>query len=645
MSGWETTLSGLLLGAVLLVLAAMIALRVSGALLSASSDPLERVTVAGLIGVTGWVGLLQILGLLGILWLPIVLGCLAAGALAAVRLLPAPAMAIPRPSNVPWGLVAAAVPFLVLAVLAVASVLPTQYFADSLRYHIPNAAYILDTGSLRSLPFAQPGDGSAAAPGNGSLLLLAVMLPFHNDALVGLVDLCCACLLVALCAMLLRELGRSAWVGAAAGLVVVTCWAFFGTEVGSAYDDGIGLLGLVAALTLGLRYVRTSELRWLVVSGMGVGLAMGSKADEVLPALAVMAGVILAGRLWRRPRHLGWLVAGALGLSAIWYARDWILAGDPFFPETVRLGSTLLFSGLGGSPSIATGPAHLSLLGSILHGGGTSAIAWFGALLASFGLCAVALLVTLPLAVARGGPARLIFGIAVACTVAYVVTPFTGSTQNVLGAMRYLLPGVAFAVLGLAAALPGRWLPVAASAALVVSGVEVGVFEIGIHLPITTLVAAGAASVVIMALVQARRRVALAWRGRWLRSAALAIAVAAAVLAIAHLQPPSGPSVVDRALAVSRDPAGRVVVMDVDDVTAITGADLDIDIVAAGDGPQGAETVIGDPAQLTARIDALHPAAVVVGHSGLVNSIPAGWQPPAGWTRVGMEAGAVVYRP
>jgi hypothetical protein len=85
--------------------------------------------------------------------------------------------------------------------------------------------------------------------------------------------------------------------------------------------------------------------------------------------------------------------------------------------------------------------------------------------------------------------------------------------------------------------------------------------------------------------------------------------------------------------------------MDVYDVTAILGPELNVNIVAAGDGPVGAETPVGDPAQLTLRIDSLHPAAVVVGTGSLVDSIPAGWKPPATWRRLGTEGGAVVYEP
>jgi hypothetical protein len=88
-----------------------------------------------------------------------------------------------------------------------------------------------------------------------------------------------------------------------------------------------------------------------------------------------------------------------------------------------------------------------------------------------------------------------------------------------------------------------------------------------------------------------------------------------------------------------------VVLLDVADVAAILGPQLDIHLVAAGDGPQGAERPIWNPGELTARIHSLHPAAVVIGDETIWNVIPAGWTPPKSWQLVGTQGGALVYRP
>ena len=203
MSFWLSDLEGLGLQAILFGLVGFTAFRVGCALLPDSADLLERIGFVGLVGVMGWLALLQVLGLLGVLWLPVVIACLAVSAGVSRLLLSPPRKLRWSGSPVPWGVVAVAVPVAALAVVETLWSPPSSTFSfDTLHYHIVNAAQYLDSGSIRSLPFAQPGDNTGAAPGNGSLLLLAVMLPFHTAALVDLPNLLCAGLLVAITALL-----------------------------------------------------------------------------------------------------------------------------------------------------------------------------------------------------------------------------------------------------------------------------------------------------------------------------------------------------------------------------------------------------------------------------------------------------------
>jgi hypothetical protein len=644
MSGWPSTLSGVALLLILLGLAGFTASRVGSALVPPTADLLERIVVSGVIGIIGWVGIAQVLGLIGVLWLPVVIGSLTIAAACAWRWLPAGTAPRPaKPGAVHWGVVAAVAPFAILAVLAVFSVAPTSYFDDSVRYHIVNAAHFLDSGSIRSLPFSQPADGSSGSPANGALLLLAVMLPFHTDALVGLVDLGCAALLVGLAALFLRELGRSSWVGAGAGLVLVTTWCFFGTQIASAYDDGIGVLGLVIGLLFGLECRRTGRMRWLIVSGLGVGLAMGTKGVDALPALAVAVSVCALGSVWRRPSHLAWYVAATFSLALVWYARNWIVTGDPLYPETFRLGSVILFRGLAAPAAAQAGSP--SVIGALLGGSGASPSYWLLAGFANFGLCLVVPFVSAVLAILCHGRARVVFLLATVCALAYLITPFTGGAGQVFGATRYLLPAMTFGVLGLAAMVPAGWLPRAMVAALIVNAILVPVFETAAGLPVAISVAAAAVSVLVMAGWQLRRVVVPRTRSPWFRGAVAAAVVVALVLATANLQPSDAPTPVERALLAAHDADAPVVVMDVLNVTAILGANLEVNVVAAGTGPVGAENPIEDPTQLTRRIEALHPAAVVIGEAGSFDTLPAGWRPPSNWHRLGVEAGAVVYAP
>jgi 4-amino-4-deoxy-L-arabinose transferase-like glycosyltransferase len=646
MSFWSSVLEGLGLEAVLLGLAGLTAYRVGCALLP-SADLLERMGFAGLVGITGWVALLQVLGLIGALWLPVVIACLAAAAGLSLLALPRPSALVRGASPVSWGTVVVAVPFVVLAAVEVLWGPPASNSYDSLHYHIVNAAQYLDSGSIRSLPFALPGDNTGTAPGNGSLLLLAVLLPFHNAGLVALPNLLCAGLLVAVTALLSRELGRGAWAGVITGLVIVTTVCFFETQVRSAYDDALGLLGLLAAMLLGLRSARTGERPTLVLAGLCLGLAIGTKGSCLVPGAVVAAIVLWAHRAGPGRAWLFGFAAATLSLSVVWYVRAWVITGDPLFPQTVRIGSTVLFAGLSGSAAEYTGYDQ-TLVGAVLGQGGAALAGWLGPAVINFGLSLVALAACPVLAIRCRGRVGLVPIAALGCAVAYLVTPFTGSPlpSQLTGALRFLLPAVAFGVVALGAAVPERWFRLSAALALGVGAVLLLDVEWNDGFLSVPLLAVGAGVTgCILAGCAGRRALRAAAGRRSFRGLAALAAVALAILATAHLQPPTGSTPVQRALDAAGNRGAPVVVMDVGDVATLLGPQLDNDLVAAGTGPVGAERPIRNAAQLTRRIDALHPAAVAIGNVAEFNVVPADWAPPSTWRRLGTQDGAVVYEP
>ena len=649
MSLWPSDLQGLALQAVLLGLVGYTAFRVGSVLIPDAAGTLERLTIAGLVGVIGWVGLLQVLGLLGVLWLPVVIASLALLAGASRLLLPSPAPLRGSPSPVPWGVAAVIAGFALLALVDVLWAPPTSDTSyDTVHYHIVNAAQYLDSGSIRGLPFAQPGDDTGTEPGDGSLLLLAVMLPFHAAGLVDLPNLLCTGLLVGVSALLSRELGREGWTGALAGLVVVSTVCFFETQVRSAYDDALGLLGLVAAMACGLRSARTGARAPLLLAGMSLGLAIGTKEAYILPGMVVAAAVLWAHRAsWSWRWALGFLLAmGSLSLA--WYARDWAITGDPFFPETVRIGSVLLLPGLDGSAS-AFSQFDPSLLEVLLGRRGVTATGWLGLAVINLGVSLAALVALPVLSVRAAGRVRLVALAALGCAVAYVLTPFTGSaaTSQVNGAIRFLLPAVAIAVVAIGAALPDHRFRLAAALTLGVNAVllldaetaRAGFFGVA-------LVAAAAMVSACVYIAQRWRRTLIAVaRRRAVRDVAALILAVVTIPVTARLQPSSRLTPVERALAAAGDPRAPVVVMDVGDVATLLGPQLETHVVAAGEGPVGAQRPIRDAARLTSRIQALHPAAVVVGSTGLFDVVPSDWAPPATWRSLGSQDGAIVYQP
>jgi hypothetical protein len=427
----------------------------------------------------------------------------------------------------------------------------------------------------------------------------------------------------------------------------VTTFCFFQTQMQSAYDDSLALLGLMSAMAFGLRSARTGERPALLLAGMSLGLAMGTKDTYILPGV-VVAGVLLwANRAsWGPGWALGFLAA-TLSLSLSWYVRDWVITGDPLFPQTVRIGSTVFFAGLTGTEAAFSG-SDPSLVGVFLGSPGATPMEWLACDVLNFGMALAAVLFSPALALWSRGRTGLVATVAVGCAVAYALTPFTGSAapSQLDAAARFLLPAMGFGVVAVGAALAERWFRVWTAVALGVDAVLL--IDLGGYTGFMSLAllvdAAIVAGCVLAALYWWRplRRFA---RHRAVRGGAAVALLAMTILVTARLQPSAGPTLVETALDAARDPGAPVVVMDVGDVTAMLGPRLDVNIVAAGEGPVGAERPIRSAAQLTSRIEALHPAAVVVGHEGLFDVVPADWAPPPTWRTLGTEDGSVVYEP
>jgi len=632
---------GVVLEALILALAAYTAVKVACALLPTGADLLDRTAVAAMVGICGWVALLLVLGLVGALWLPAVIIGLGVAAVACrVALPPLPALPVPRWAWSPG----ASLALISVAALAVCLTVSGHTFDyDSVHYHIVNAAHYLDTGSIRTVPFSDPGDDVAASPGDGALLLLAVMLPFHTAGASSLVALFATLVLVVLAASLSRELGRGAWAGAVAALVVVSTYVYFVYDIGTAQDTGVGLVGLASAITFGLRAARTGQLRWLLLAGMGAGLAIGTKAADLLPGMAVAVAVVIIDRSWRRPLGLAGLAAAVAALSLPWYLRNWVDLGNPLFPIAVQLGPWHVFSGFAGD-MYARADVQQSVVSGLLNGAGGSPGSWFTNAFGAFGL----VLPALPLGIIAGrwarGRGRWIAVLSAACVACYLVTPYSGSANVLLveGSMRFLLPAGFFAVMTLAVAAPVRWTRLGAAAVLTANLLAVAVYEAQ-HSPGAVLGAA-LITMVALALIGLRHRIhgAAGWLATH-RAAYLTLGGALVLLATAVLQPPPAPSPVESALEASGNPEAPVVVVNAGNVASILGPSLDVNIVSVGDGPPGPQAPINSPTELTERIEAVHPAAVVIQYGNTLMTLPSGWAPPAGWRVVGEQGGATVY--
>jgi hypothetical protein len=417
---------------------------------------------------------------------------------------------------------------------------------DSVTFHLPNVARWLQTGSLWQIDQFIPFQAQGNYPHSGDFLLLSVVLPWSDDWAVRPFALALYAAMAVTVWALARELGAPGSAAVAAASASAAVPIALGAVVGGGYPDVVTYAGLAAAVTFGVRHHRTGARQDLVLAGVALGLAAGTKWYGLPMAAVVLvvgaAAAAIAGR--RRPVALrdAALATGIAALTGgIWLVRNLALSGSPLFPQKVAIGGLTVFDA-------PPDPVRERVGFSVAHYlGDPDALRNFVLPGWRLGLGTVALLVAgggvvLALTARRRpwrGHARLAAVLALLLGLVYLVTPYTalGFEGQPVGAYfntRYAVPALIFALS--AAALAARRSARAEALAVAALGLATldGLRRLGAYRgldgyrPATVLAA--------VALVGAAGLAALAWRrvrhrgdrGRW-----PVVAVAGAVLLVA----------------------------------------------------------------------------------------------------------------
>lgn len=531
---------------------------------------------------------------------------------------------------------------------------PTQEY-DTNYYHAVNAAHWLDAHETWSLPYAQAGDHTAADPGNGEILGLWLMLPTHDDRLAYLANAVAAMACILATAAIAAELGGRAWAGALMGATVLAS-PFAYPQLHSLMTDvpAGAAIAASAAFALGGRRGSTTGA-WPLLTGIAAGLAAGTKYADLLPALACVAlAVVLTsgGHLRVAVVSLGAL-SGFLGF---WLLRNLIATGDPVYPQSVSIaGHTLA----GGSEGRLV-ESRIPLIAHLTGGRAGQALTGLGAYLAEAG---VPLLVTVAaglvaLALRRLSPQRRrvrpevwwTLGLVLVCLAAYVVTPYTGGGDDpsgfTLGFTVRFLVGPALVLAAIVAALSPPPLVIVAVGISLASRARITFADVPGRSdldPDAARVAFGFGVAAITALGCSVGMVG----GPGTRSSRLGrptfvlASVAGGVSLVAGASTAAADPVLERAVAAR---GGAVVVVNVQNVRRLLGPDLAIAIESVGrGGTEGARGQIEDPQAFTVAIEAMHPAAVVIGHHATDVPPPPGWRPPPRWQLIGRVGDDEVY--
>ena len=218
---------------------------------------------------------------------------------------------------------------------------------DALTFHLPAVARFLQSGSIWQVVQYTPDLSNGNYPQNGTLMMLAGVLPWKSAVFVRYVDVPFLAATGLALFVLARELGArrpESLLAAAAALAIpaVTLPALEQAQV-----DTPLLAWFSAGAVFLVRASRRASAAELALGGCALGLAFGTKWYGVAFVPVAIAAWLVAGLASARPprqlvRGAG-ILSGAVALfGGIWLLRNWAIAGNPFFPSRVDpLGITI----------------------------------------------------------------------------------------------------------------------------------------------------------------------------------------------------------------------------------------------------------------------------------------------------------------
>lgn len=217
---------------------------------------------------------------------------------------------------------------------------------DSLWYHLPFSAFFAQTGSVSRVLFTQADPFVAYYPANSELLHTIGLLVMGSDLLSPMLNLVwlAVALLAAWC------FGRP-WriepVTLTAGCLIMGVPILAAGQPGSAFNDIFGLAFLMAAVALTVQpssrsadlvetnaaHAAVSRVQTrpviLIVCGVALGLALGTKVTFAAPAVVIVCGTALASAHGCRVRALLLVGLPCLLTGGWWYLRAALDTGNP----------------------------------------------------------------------------------------------------------------------------------------------------------------------------------------------------------------------------------------------------------------------------------------------------------------------------
>jgi hypothetical protein len=205
---------------------------------------------------------------------------------------------------------------------------------DSTWYHGPFAAGFFQSGNTIDLHYIAPQFLAWFYPANSEVVGAIGMVAFHRDLLSPLLNLgwLLGCLLACWC--IGRPFRVAPW-SLALGAIALSVPAL-ADQAGEARNDMPAIFFLLAAIAIALNAAASTSRRKdlstgaLLLVGLAIGLAAGTKLNYLLPAAVLVLGLTAlapgGGRRW-----VTLLASGGMALagSGYWLLRNLVQSGNP----------------------------------------------------------------------------------------------------------------------------------------------------------------------------------------------------------------------------------------------------------------------------------------------------------------------------
>ena len=407
----------------------------------------------------------ELLGLFGLIhgWALVTAGVLLA-LVAWLRFYPAEARAETRPPVPPVTTAAVALALVVAGVIVAQWAAFTSYSLDhgitnfdSVWYHLPFSADMFQTGSVLHFHHTETVFLNWFYPQNSEIVHAAGMALTGHDFLSVFINMgwLGVALLSGWCVG--RPYGRPHLTMVAAAILLAT-HTLVAREPGTGKNDIVAIALILAVVALMMNRGATPQdgrgrisPDWVMaISGLGAGLAAGTKVTALAPVAMITFAVLYATVKGERLKAAGVWIGAALAGGGFWYLRSLIASGNPL-PQIESIGPL----NLPGPERLQVGRPDFNVLHYL-----TDVDVWrdyfFPGLEKGFGvlwplLLAVAI-VGLVALIFRG-PGRLTNGHAMAALLAilaYLVTPLSaagpeGDPTAFSINLRFLIPALAMA--------------------------------------------------------------------------------------------------------------------------------------------------------------------------------------------------------